>query len=293
MPAAAYRSSHRVWRVAGRDPLGLLEATTSQSLEGLEVGDSRIACILDEHGRILSFVRVTPLDDATVLLDGEPPSEAGTSWLSSISPLSGCTIAADDTLAVVAVRAHGEPDRATVAMLETVAIARITPIDGLPGADLIVPAEHANVLPSGELLEPERIAHGWPRFGLDVTDAHLLNETPFLPIAASFTKGCYRGQETVAKIRNLGQARRAIVRVISEGSVAVGATVVRADAPIGTVSSAADRVGIATVRREHADAHDAVIDGSPAALHTIVLAEEPPITPPAQNPRRARSLGRR
>lgn len=242
-----------VWRLSGPDPLGFLQATTTQDHTGQQPGETRWCATLDPNGRVLAFLRAIPADDTTVLLDGEPACEAGVAWLAQIAPLSSCVIERIDRAA--------EP----------------------------VAAE------SDELT---RIRAGWPRYGIDVTDADLLNDTPLLALCTSFTKGCYRGQETVAKIRNLGHARRAmaVATISSPDAPAAGAEVVVGDRVSGHVTSAAfdgtQALAIVTVRAEDAAAA-ASVDGHDARLEPIVLASTPTTTsaPPARPVSRA--FGRR
>lgn len=242
-----------VWEVHGPDPLAFLQATTTQDHTGQAIGEPRWCATLDPNGRVLAFLRATPLDTETVLLDGEAACEPGIAWLSSIAPLSRCSITRSERVAA--------------------------------------PVEH-------EVDEATRIAAGWPRYGIDVTDADLLNDTPLLALCTSFTKGCYRGQETVAKIANLGHARRAMVRARIEGDAVPdpGTEVLVEGAASGRVTSAAataDGVrALAIVRREHTEAL-ATIAGASATLEPIVLAKlGETLAPPPPRPV-SRAFGRR
>ena len=60
-------------------------------------------------------------------------------------------------------------------------------------------------------LNAARIEHGWPIYGLDFSDANLPQEIARDPYAISFTKGCYLGQETVARLDALGQVQKKMV----------------------------------------------------------------------------------
>ena len=242
-----------VWRLSGTDPLAFLQATTTQDHTGQAIGESRWCATLDQHGRVLAFLRATPLDATTVLLDGEAACEAGIAWLSQIAGLSRCTIERTDLVA--------------------------EPVDA-------------------EADEWTRISRGWPRYGIDVTDRDLLNDTPLLALCTSFVKGCYRGQETVAKIQNLGHARRAHTLATLTGAEALpaGTEVVVGGRNSGRVtSSATDGTqvrAIVSIRAEDA-ADDATIDGRAANLQPIVLAEMPTTTAPPPARPVSRAFGRR
>lgn len=218
-----------VARVRGKEPLAFLHATTTQDLLGLQPGEGALTCLLDEKGHVLAEMRASVLGNGDVLLDGEAPiRDSLTGWLARIAPLSGCEVmdesgrwtctAVRGPRAADAVRApnpalpehhHIEHDGVVLARVEW----------GILGFDLLSRNEFAGSFPINapavdqSTLEAERIASGRPRFGIDVTSDLVVNETPLLDRAVSFTKGCYPGQETVARIHNLGRARRAIAGI--------------------------------------------------------------------------------
>ena len=64
-----------------------------------------------------------------------------------------------------------------------------------------------------EAMTLARVEHGVPEFGLDITDANLPQEVDRNDLAISFTKGCYLGQETVARLDALGHVNRVLRRV--------------------------------------------------------------------------------
>src|SRR5437868_12761519 len=87
------RLDRLVARVTGDNPIGFLDATTTQDLTGLSKGDSVLTCMLDEKGRVQAELRVTVLRDGTVLIDAEQPArEAIMGWLAKNAPLSGCEV---------------------------------------------------------------------------------------------------------------------------------------------------------------------------------------------------------
>ena len=87
---------------------------------------------------------------------------------------------------------------------------------------------------------PSRIEAGFPLFGTDITDDNLPQEIGRNQQAISFTKGCYLGQETVARIDALGHVNRLLARVkFTAGEVpATGTELFAADKPVGKVTSA-------------------------------------------------------
>jgi folate-binding protein YgfZ len=105
-------------------------------------------------------------------------------------------------------------------------------------------------------LERWRIRRGVPRMGVDLgTDA--LPAEAGLDSAIDFTKGCFLGQESVAKVRNLGHPPRAVLPVRSERALRVGMPVEADGATVGEVTSVADddpTLAIARVRWQAAGA---------------------------------------
>lgn len=88
--------------------------------------------------------------------------------------------------------------------------------------------------------EAARIEAGWPRFGVDITDKNLPQEVGRTSQAISFTKGCYLGQETVARIDALGHVNKTLCGVrFSDQEIPVPGTELRSgDGAVGTVTSA-------------------------------------------------------
>jgi folate-binding protein YgfZ len=94
---------------------------------------------------------------------------------------------------------------------------------------------------SPEVLEAARIESGAPLYGTDITDANLPQEVARDEPAISFQKGCYLGQETVARIDALGHVNRQLVGVRLEGDALppAEATLTSDDQPVGQMTSAA------------------------------------------------------
>lgn len=203
--------AHTVVRVRGDDPLAFLEATTTQALTDCKPGSGALTCFLGDTGHVLSEFRVLPCADGSVVCDGPPAArEALTGWLTRIAPLSGCEIV-DESSAWHATAYRNLPAPGEEhSFEESPELITISTVWGGAGYDEL--ARDGSALASNpEAIERARIEDGRVRFGVDVTPAMILNETPLIDHAVSFTKGCYPGQETVAKIRNLGRPRRTFI----------------------------------------------------------------------------------
>ncbi|MEO7147145.1 MAG: glycine cleavage T C-terminal barrel domain-containing protein, partial [Terrimesophilobacter sp.] len=128
-------------------------------------------------------------------------------------------------------------------------------------------AETATLPVAGLLaIEALRIAAWRPRFGTEVDEKTIPHELDWLRTAVHMTKGCYRGQETIAKVHNLGHPPRRLVMLHLDGSDAVlpaaGDEVTLDDAVVGRVTSSAMHyelgpIALAIVKRN--TAQDAVL----------------------------------
>jgi len=251
------RLDRLVARVTGDDPIAFLDATTTQDLSGLKPDQSELTCMLDEKGRVLAELRTIALPDGTVLIDTEPAArEAVTGWLAKVAPLSGCEVI-------------DETERWTVTALRGPEAQEHIPRDaiaaevdwGLIGYDIITasPFEVDAVSMTAAEYESARVAAGRPRFGIDFDETTHIAETPLIARAVSFTKGCYPGQESVARVQNLGRVRKRLVGVDLNGAdvPAAGSTLTVDGSDVGRVTSAALWDGrVAGIGSLRSDVHD-------------------------------------
>jgi folate-binding protein YgfZ len=123
--------------------------------------------------------------------------------------------------------------------------------------------------------ELARIEAGMPRFGHEFTPESMPAEAGLEDRAISFTKGCYPGQEPVARLHYRGHANRGVRGVRFAGAPAApGTHVIVGDADVGRVTSVADSprfgpIGLAILRREVADGADGA--AGDAALTVVAL----------------------
>ncbi len=106
-----------------------------------------------------------------------------------------------------------------------------------------------------EAAECLRIEHGRPRYGLDLDDSVIPQEAGLNERAVSFTKGCYVGQETVARLFYRGKPNRELRGLSSAEPLPVGTELKLAERVVGTVTSSAlsprhGAIALAIVRRE-------------------------------------------
>ncbi|MGH2641640.1 MAG: hypothetical protein ACRDGO_08070, partial [Actinomycetota bacterium] len=152
-----------------------------------------------------------------------------------------------------------------------------------PGSDIIVPSGNASARLLGRLrasglteaamedLEARRVRRGEPRMSVDFGQDALPAEAG-LEDTIDFTKGCFLGQESVAKVRNLGHPPRVLLHVRSAAPIAPGARVVAGAAVVGEVTSAVEdadgAVAIVRVRWDAASERLAT-DAGPLSLQRV------------------------
>ncbi len=138
--------------------------------------------------------------------------------------------------------------------------------------------EAAGALPASPALATVfRVEAGWPALGVEMDDETLAQEANLDALGAiSFTKGCYTGQETVARIHFRGHVNRQLRGLTAAVPLVPGATVLGAeDAVIGTVRSAVDSpthgpIALAMLRRElPVGGTVAVVQGSDRIAATV------------------------
>ena len=279
-----------VFTVTGERPLAYLHDVLAQDVADLAPGSGAIAAVLDAGGRVAAEVRVL-VRDADVLLDGEPAVRPGVdAHIARHAPLAGCEVRDEtETFAVAAVRGPDTDDalsaaalpvppkaEASFAMDGDVIVVRV--VWGVPGVDLIGPPALvadaiARMDAEGALFEElvgASVEAGRPRYGVDITDDLLVNETPLLARGVSMTKGCYPGQESVARIANLGRVRRSVRGLQAASALTPGATVGAGDIEAGTVTSAARVPGdgwkALAILRDTASPGDTVVAGVSEAI---------------------------
>jgi folate-binding protein YgfZ len=153
------------------------------------------------------------------------------------------------------------------------------PLPGLPGSDAVGPAPDVKE-PDGvsqgtdDEWERLRIMAGVPRMGAELTEATIPAEAGqwWIERTVSFTKGCYTGQELVARIDSRGgHVPRPIRGVRLDGTASPGAAVVHDGKDVGVLTSVSGDVGLAPVSRAVEPGTDVAVDGVPARIEALPL----------------------
>jgi folate-binding protein YgfZ len=270
-------SDRGVVTVTGPDRLRWLDSLTSQALAGLTPGASAETLLLDPNGRIEHAMHVIDDGVTTWLIVEGDEAEALAAWLDRMRFMMQVEVAdASGEWAVIgamspagaepsipAASPHGaplvwsDPWSAVQAGGWQYAPEAEHPGCDYPARELIVEraflAELAGLARAGGVRfagslawEALRVAAWRPRFAAEVDEKSIPHEVDWLRSAVHLAKGCYRGQETVAKVHNLGRPPRRIVMLHLDGSDALlpapGSPVHAADADradVGRITSVA------------------------------------------------------
>lgn len=220
-------ADRKVFRLSGADRKKFLNGLVSNDVLALKAGQGCSACLLTPKGKLLAdFELYDRGDDLLALV----PARAARNFTAAISK----RIVLSDSKMEDITAAHS---------LQLVLDAPAVP-GGLPYGRLGVPG-FFQLVPKGELfaatqspeaLEVLRVEQGLPAFGVDMDEESLPLEAR-LEDAISFTKGCYMGQETVARIHNLGHVNKILVGLKCAGPVAPGSPVLAQGVEVGRATS--------------------------------------------------------
>jgi folate-binding protein YgfZ len=280
--------SHRsILTLTGPDRLTWLDSLTSQSVARLAPGESSETLQLDPNGHVEFAIRLVDDGETLWLLVDEGEGEPLAAWLLKmrfmlrveITDVSDqfATIGTFGTPDLPAAVTWHDPWTSVVAGGHQYALTPSHPAAAWSYSELVIPrsalAAAAAIPAAGTLaLEALRIAAWRPRFATEVDDRSIPHELDWLRSAVHLSKGCYRGQETVAKVHNLGHPPRRLVLLHLDGSEGVlpaaGSEVSLGDKQLGLVTSSANHyelgpIALAVVKRN--------VD--PAATLTVTAEE--------------------
>lgn len=273
-------SRRGVLTVTGPDRLSWLHSLTSQHLERLPPQAATTALILSPTGHIEHALYGVD-DGETFWAHTEPgTAAAAVAWLDRMRFLMRVEVAdRSDQFAVVwrpGALPAGEP------------LLSRAGADSLGGFETFVPraglADFATDRPRAGLwaYEARRIAAGVPRIGLDTDARTIPNEAGLLGVAVHLDKGCYRGQETVARVHTLGRPPRRLVRLLLDGTAdalpAVGAPLLAEGRTAGIVGTSARHhelgpIALALVKRSVPVEAPLLVEGIAAAQEVLVDPE--------------------
>ncbi len=294
---AVDRSERGKLALSGAEAKSFLQGQVSNDVESLSPGTGCYAAFLTPKGKMLGDLRILDTGEE-LLLDTERVSLQGLfnmirrfsigyavelhkrtverGLISLIGPGSAAVARAEGLPA--AEHAHALVE---VAGIATRAIRTDVGVDLLcDGADteaLIAALAAAGVpLVAAEAAECVRIEHGRPRYGIDLDDSVIPQEAGLNERAVSFTKGCYVGQETVARLFYRGKPNRHLRGLALSAPARSGDEVELEGRVVGHVASTAvsprfGAIALAIVRREAPPGSSVLVGGGGVAADVVEL----------------------
>lgn len=292
-----------VVQVSGPDAMSFLQGQLSQDLAALEIGDSAFSLLLQPQGKVDAYLRLTRAGEDQYLIDVDSGwAQVVVDRLERFKLRVKCSIEVLDNWLSIALRGLpsidlGEWSRTQHIWVVIPELSQGEGVDLLGRRDDLTAALDALADSEGSghgltALDPSdyeamRIESGVPRMGAELTTSTIPGEAGIVERAVSFTKGCYTGQELVARVDSRGNKVPRLLRlVVIEGDAGDGASEIRpgcrvlvGGAEAGRLTSAAWSrhraaiVALAYVRREIEVPCEANVEsvGAPAKLWTARL----------------------
>ena len=264
--AGAFRAGRDVLAVRGPDAEGYLQGQLSQDVAALAVGASADSLLLEPDGKLSALLRVTRTDGHGFVLDVD--QGYGDAVLARLRRFLLRSKVELEPLAWrdLSLRGAGVADAAAgllTVLAERGVLALPFAWNGWTGVDLLGPEDVVlgpgdaalpeGVTPCGaDAVEACRIVSGVPAMGTELTNKSIAAEAGLVERTVSFTKGCYTGQELVARLDSRGSkvARRLVGVAAPAGetgpALARGMTLHAGDAPAGDAPAEDKVVGSIT-----------------------------------------------
>ena len=283
---AAVALDSKVITVSGEDRLKWLHALLSQNIVNLKPGESCEALLLNPQGHIEAAIHIVDDGDQTFLIVDHATVETVLSHLTKMKLRTKVEIEPQGELEVFA--SFGTP---------------------LEGASLVWHDPWPNVYPGGHryatepgetwdyfesiatsspleaagtvALDALRIAAHRPSM-FEVDDKTLPHELDWLATGVHLSKGCYRGQEAVAKVHNLGHPPRRLVLLHLDGSghlvPPIGAKVFSGETEVGRITAAATHyeagaIALAVIKRNVAEDAPLEVEGNISAAQQVIVPQ--------------------
>ena len=263
--------SHRgVISISGKDRLTWLHALTTQHVEKLEAGNWVEALILDVQGHVIDQLFLVDDGSTTWLHTENSRTEEILDYLNKMKFMLEVEVK-DQSNDYAVLRAPGKSDLlgGPYALVPRIEL-----------KDTTNAFSKAHTQVGMWALEAERVAQGRARLLFETDHKSIPNELGFINKAVHMDKGCYRGQETVAKVFNLGQPPRKLVRLHLDGSMVAmpehGAKVFLEDKEVGFIGTLARHcelgpIALALVKRNVPVDATLICEGVSASQEELAL----------------------
>jgi folate-binding protein YgfZ len=279
------RSERGKLALAGADAKTFLQGQVSNDIEALTPGNGCYAAFLTPKGKMLGDIRILDAGDE-ILLDTE--RVALQELFNMVRRFSvGYAVKLHKRTLERGLLSLLGPEADVVAQTGDLGPAedahRVVSIDGIAarairtdvGVDLLCDADDTTPLSaaltargaepvSEAVADCVRVEHGRPRYGVDLDDTVIPQEADLNTRAVSFTKGCYVGQETVARLFYRGKPNRRLMGLKLAAAAPTGAEISLGDRVVGRLGSVAESpslgsIALALVRREAPAGSDVVV----------------------------------
>ncbi|HTI33481.1 MAG TPA: glycine cleavage T C-terminal barrel domain-containing protein [Miltoncostaea sp.] len=260
-----------VW-VEGPDAASFLHGLLSNDLAGLAPGGSAEALLLDAKGHVQAAIGVHRDDaDAFTLVVAAGDGDAVAAALERYHFSEDLELLGPEAAWALTVAGMAPPPGPSVPGLLPGTVRVVVDDPAAAGAAL------DGVQAPPEALEMARVAAGVARVGVDTGPSTLVQEAALEDRAVSFTKGCYLGQETVARLQFRGRANRALRGLVLEAPPEPGAPVTAGGREVGRVTSVArtpdlGAIGLAILRREVAPGDEVEAGGAAGRVADLPFA---------------------
>ena len=269
-PVFLDRSSRGKFRFTGEQAAWFLHQVLTQAFEDIAPGQAREAAMLTVHGRMVAYVEVVATEDA---LWAHFEDDLRATFPDALSQMVFATqveiedLSDDFGLFLVA----GDGWEQAVAKLPSEYLVQPTKGLGESAAYLWIARDMTHAL-ADELkslgfraateaeLEAVRVANGAPRWGFDMDAKTFPQEAGIDDHAVHYDKGCYLGQEAMAKIHFRGKVNRRLARVEAPEELRSGATLTKGGKSSGTITSASGRLALAMIRYDIAPGESLLAD---------------------------------
>ncbi|MGA7397270.1 MAG: glycine cleavage T C-terminal barrel domain-containing protein [Solirubrobacterales bacterium] len=267
------RSDRFCLTVNGTEAAEFLQGQVTNEIEKLEVGKGCYAALLNRKGHLQADMRILHAKENEFWVDTE--GSAGPKVLKHFSMYKVgrdanveaadrriFTLAGPGSFEVTGIAPGNEYSSAETTIGGTECLVVSTNL----GLDVIAPGESAGkvvaelesrraVPVSAEALEILRVESGRPRFGFEMTEKTMPAEAGIVEEAVNFTKGCYIGQEPVARLHYKGRPNRHLRGLRFDAAVETGSPVHLGDRELGSIgtavlSPASGQIGMAILRKE-------------------------------------------
>jgi folate-binding protein YgfZ len=278
------RSDRAKLLVRGAGAVEFLQGQVTNDVEALAPGQGCYAAFLNAKGKLRADVRVLRVDEG-LWLDAEGYAKEVVEWV--IDSFSvGLDVRREDltgTRAILSLIGPGAREPLDVAPPET-EHSHVRGEHGLYvttdlGVDVVCDSADADGVRAAldveevphDVLEVLRVESGRPRLGLDMGSDTIPEEAGLNERAVSFTKGCYVGQETVARLHYKGKPNRHIRGLRLSEPAQRGAGIELGDKQVGQIGSAAvsptlGPIALALLRREAGPGDTVSVCGAPAEV---------------------------